>query len=82
MYLYVRNPMILDVIVVLLGEAALLQSRAILLWAVLVFANNTVYFNFSEEPGLEKCFEEEYLGYKRDVPRWRPRLKPWKTENR
>lgn len=77
MYRYVRNPMILGVIIVLLGEAVMFRSWAILIWAVLVFVINTVYFMLSEEPGLEKRFGEEYRDYKRNVPRWIPRLKPW-----
>jgi protein-S-isoprenylcysteine O-methyltransferase Ste14 len=49
-----------------------------LAWAILVFIINTVYFIFSEEPGLQKRFGEEYVEYKKNVPRWIPRLKPWK----
>lgn len=80
MYAYVRNPMILGVIIVLLGEALVFASLPILLFAVFVFLLNTVYFIFSEEPGLEKRFGEEYHEYKRHVPRWLPRLKPWRRE--
>jgi protein-S-isoprenylcysteine O-methyltransferase Ste14 len=77
MYRYVRNPMILGVVIVLLGEAVTLQSIAIFIWALVVFWINTLYFLLSEEPGLEKRFGEEYRAYKRNVPRWLPRLKPW-----
>jgi protein-S-isoprenylcysteine O-methyltransferase Ste14 len=45
--------------------------------AFLFFAINHVYFILSEEPGLEKRFGQEYLEYKKNVPRWIPRLKPW-----
>ena len=34
----------------------------------------------SEEPGLSKRFGEAYAIYKRHVPRWIPRLKPWDGE--
>ena len=30
------------------------------------------------QPGLEKRFGEEYLRYKHHVPRWIPRLTPWR----
>jgi protein-S-isoprenylcysteine O-methyltransferase Ste14 len=30
-----------------------------------------------EEPGLVKRFGEDYLSYKRNVPRWIPRWTPW-----
>ena len=77
-YAYVRNPMILGVITVLVGESLALSSVPILIWAALVFVINTVYFIFSEEPGLEKRFEDEYREYKKNVPRWIPRSKPWR----
>lgn len=80
MYGYVRNPMILGVITVLLGESITFGSMSILTWAALVFLINTVYFIFSEEPGLEKRFGDEYREYKRKVPRWIPRLRPWKPQ--
>jgi protein-S-isoprenylcysteine O-methyltransferase Ste14 len=78
MYAYVRNPMILGVITVLIGESIAFLSLSILVWAVLVFVINTLYFIFSEEPGLEKRFGDEYREYKRNVPRWLPRRNPWR----
>jgi protein-S-isoprenylcysteine O-methyltransferase Ste14 len=77
LYAYVRNPMILSIIIILVGESILFASYGIALWAALNFVVNTIYFIFSEEPGLEKRFGEEYVEYKRNVPRWIPRLKPW-----
>jgi protein-S-isoprenylcysteine O-methyltransferase Ste14 len=78
MYAYVRNPMILGVITVVVGEALAVASLPILGFAVFAFVLNTVYFRFSEEPGLERRFGEEYREYKRNVPRWIPRRTPWK----
>jgi protein-S-isoprenylcysteine O-methyltransferase Ste14 len=63
MYAHVRNPMILGVITALVGEVLMLSSLAILIWALLVFIVNTIYFKFSEEPGLEKRFGDEYREY-------------------
>jgi protein-S-isoprenylcysteine O-methyltransferase Ste14 len=70
--------MILSVMTIQVGEATLFASKGIALLAVLFFVINTLYFITSEEPGLEKRFGEEYNEYKRNVPRWIPRLKPWK----
>lgn len=78
LYSHVRNPMILSLIIILVGEAILFASCGIALLAALSFVGNTIYFIFSEEPGLEKRFGEEYIEYKRNVPRWLPRLKPWR----
>jgi protein-S-isoprenylcysteine O-methyltransferase Ste14 len=80
-YKYVRNPMISGVLMALLGETCVFGSIGLLLWAVAFFVINHIYFIFSEEPGLEKRFGEEYLRYRQNVPRWIPRLKPWTEQN-
>lgn len=76
-YAYVRNPMILGVFIVLIGESLIFHSMNIFVWAVIFFLINSIYFIASEEPGLAKRFGNEYLEYKQNVPRWIPRLKPW-----
>lgn len=80
LYAHVRSPMILGVLTVLIGEAILFKSAAITYWALLFFLINHIYFIISEEPGLENRFGEEYAEYKENVPRWIPRIKPWKSE--
>ena len=76
-YAHVRNPMITAVAWVLLGEAILLGSPALLAWAGAFLATNQVYFLCHEEPGLERRFGEEYRRYKQHVPRWIPRRRAW-----
>jgi protein-S-isoprenylcysteine O-methyltransferase Ste14 len=76
-YCHVRNPMITSVLTMLLAEALLLNTW----WCgglfVLFWLGNMIYFPFFEEKDLEKRFGESYLEYKRNVPRWIPRLTPW-----
>lgn len=72
-YRQVRNPMITAVLAVLVGEAALFGSLPLAIWAAAFFALNHAFFLLYEEPALERRFGEEYLAYKRDVPRWLPR---------
>lgn len=79
-YRYVRNPMISGVLAILLGEAALLGSLPLLAWFALFFAANAIWMPAVEEPGLERRFGSDYLTYKRNVPRWLPRLRPWRPE--
>ena len=76
-YRYVRNPMISGVLFILLGEAALLASMPLFGWFVFAAALNAVYIPLAEEPGLERRFGASYAQYKRNVPRWVPRLRPW-----
>ena len=80
-YKYVRNPMISGAVLILIGEALVFWSVYILVWLVLFVLINTVYFIFVEEPGLVKRFGNDYKTYKNNVPRWIPRLQPWKNEN-
>ncbi|MFA5064730.1 MAG: isoprenylcysteine carboxylmethyltransferase family protein [Dehalococcoidia bacterium] len=76
-YRHVRNPMISGVLMTLLGESVAFGSVGIFVWFLLFFIVNHIYFIYSEEPGLEKRFGEEYAVYMKNVPRWIPRLRPW-----
>ncbi|MFL5584127.1 MAG: methyltransferase family protein [Gemmatimonadaceae bacterium] len=78
-YRHVRNPMITGVLAMLAGEAVFLGSRVIMIWAAAFLAFNHLYFLISEEPGLERRFGRDYEEYKLAVPRWIPRLTPWKN---
>ena len=72
-YRHVRNPMITAVLAVLLGEAALFGSTALLIWCGAFFVANPAWFVLYEEPGLERRFGDEYRRYRSAVPRWLPR---------
>jgi protein-S-isoprenylcysteine O-methyltransferase Ste14 len=76
-YRYVRNPMISGVLFILLGEAAIFGSLALLVWFLVFFAFQAIYMPLVEERGFARRFGEDYLVYKRNVPRWIPRLTPW-----
>jgi protein-S-isoprenylcysteine O-methyltransferase Ste14 len=52
-------------------------SIGIALLALFFFVMNTIYFKFSEEPGLEERFGAEYKEYKENVLMWIPRTNPW-----
>lgn len=77
-YRYCRNPMITGVFFILIGESLILHSTNILIWSGIFFLINTTYFLLKEEPDLQKRFGDEYLEYKRNVPRWIPKLTPYK----
>ncbi len=79
-YGYVRNPMIIGVLIVLTGESVAVWSLNILIWAVIFFIINNIWFALYEEPDLKRKFGDEYLEYKKNVPRWIPRLKPYKSK--
>jgi protein-S-isoprenylcysteine O-methyltransferase Ste14 len=76
-YRHVRNPMITGVLSVLLAEGLILGSVSILVAGAIFFAVNATYIPLVEERGLIERFGDSYLAYKRNVPRWIPRLRPW-----
>jgi protein-S-isoprenylcysteine O-methyltransferase Ste14 len=78
-YLHVRNPMITGVALILLGEAALFGSVPILIELGVFALANALWMPLVEEPGLVNRFGDEYLAYKRAVPRWIPRRDPWSS---
>jgi protein-S-isoprenylcysteine O-methyltransferase Ste14 len=79
-YRFVRNPVNSGVIFVLFGEALVLESVPHLLWAVAFWVASLVYIPVLEEPQLEARFGDDYRRYRRHVPRFLPRLSPWKPD--
>jgi protein-S-isoprenylcysteine O-methyltransferase Ste14 len=79
-YRHVRNPMISGVMSILLGEGVLLGSPLILGWFAIFVALNAIFIPLVEEPDLARRFGDEYLEYKRNVPRWIPRPRAWNPD--
>ena len=71
-YSYVRNPMIIGVLIILSGEALAACSKNIAIWAIVFFIINNLYFRIYEEPELERKFGKSYRDYRKKVPRWIP----------
>ncbi|HEY3007692.1 MAG TPA: methyltransferase [Micromonosporaceae bacterium] len=77
-YRYVRNPMYLAVVAAILGQALLLGRLELLWYAAAVGAATAAFAYGYEEPALRRQFGAEYEAYRRAVPAWRPRLRPWR----
>ena len=69
--------MISGVIAIVLGEAAILGLRSVAGFAAIVISINAIYIPLLEEPQLRQRFGGDYDEYRRNVPRWVPRLRPW-----
>ena len=81
-YRYVRNPMFVGTGLAILGETALFGSvRAGLGYLVALGAALAVFVIAYEEPALRAKFGAEYEEYCRHVPRFIPRLRPWKGDS-
>jgi protein-S-isoprenylcysteine O-methyltransferase Ste14 len=76
-YRYVRNPMYLAVLACILGQSLLLYQPVLLLDALATAVVVYAFVRLYEEPTLEAQFGEEYRAYRRAVPGWWPRLRPW-----
>ncbi len=81
-YRYVRNPMILGMYCILLGEAVLFWSLSLFFWVFIFFIANAVYIPSVEEKALLRRFGNDYTVYMNHVRRWIPRLTPWKKKNK
>ena len=79
-YRYSRNPMILGVVILLLFESALFASIPFLLWAIVFFFGNIIYFKIFEEKELIKRFGADYEDYKNNVPILFPKFTPYDKE--
>lgn len=77
-YAYVRNPMLLGVFLFLGGECLMFQSWPLFYYLLIFIVINIIYFPLSEEKELYKRYGREYLEYKRNVPRFLPRLTPYR----
>jgi protein-S-isoprenylcysteine O-methyltransferase Ste14 len=78
LYRHLRNPMYVAVTATIVGQAALLGRAGLLLYALAFMAAVSTFAKLYEEPVLGERFGEEYERYRRAVPAWRPRLRPWK----
>jgi protein-S-isoprenylcysteine O-methyltransferase Ste14 len=70
---YVRNPMYIGVLTVLLGEAVTFRSAVLLGYATFFCVPVELFVVFYEEPALRRQFGESYEEYRRSVPRWIPK---------
>jgi len=81
LYRFTRNPMYIGVLL-LVGGWGLLTGSPLLGGYVVVLA---IAFHLRvilyEEPWLSKQFASAWSAYAADVPRWRPRLTPWRGRN-
>jgi len=76
-YRYVRNPMYLAVLSIILGEGMILGNLNVLAYGALVWLFSHLFVLAYEEPTLRKTFGAEYDAFCTNVPRWIPRLAPW-----
>jgi protein-S-isoprenylcysteine O-methyltransferase Ste14 len=77
LYRYVRNPMYLAVIATILGQAAILGSASLVVYAAILWVIVASFVHLYEEPTLSSKYGEQYAAYRRNVRAWWPRATPW-----
>jgi len=77
-YRYVRNPMYVAVVAVILGQAVLFGDVRVLEYTLFAWLAAHLFVLAYEEPTLRKTFDAEYESFCANVPRWIPRVTPWR----
>jgi protein-S-isoprenylcysteine O-methyltransferase Ste14 len=79
LYRYVRNPIYIAVVAVIFGQALLFGDWRLLWYGALLWLFFHVWVVMIEEPTLKQTFGTEYESFRTNVPRWIPRLTPWRA---
>ncbi|RWF69851.1 MAG: isoprenylcysteine carboxylmethyltransferase family protein [Mesorhizobium sp.] len=79
-YRHVRNPMYVAVLSIILGQALLFSSWALVAYATIAAIAMVWFVKFYEEPTLARRYGVGYEAYRRAVPGWLPRLTPWRCQ--
>jgi protein-S-isoprenylcysteine O-methyltransferase Ste14 len=76
-YGYVRNPIYVGFVVILLGEALLFGSHGLFEYTAVAWCVAAAAARFYEEPTLARKFGADYQTYRCAVRAWVPRLHAW-----
>jgi protein-S-isoprenylcysteine O-methyltransferase Ste14 len=71
-YRFVRSPMYLGVLLLVVGQALLLGREILYAWAAVAWLIFELSLVIWEEPGLRRRFGADYEDYRRRVRRWIP----------
>jgi protein-S-isoprenylcysteine O-methyltransferase Ste14 len=77
LYRYVRNPIYVAVVSIIVGQALLFADLRLLAYGAAFWLACHVFVVAYEEPTLASTFGTDYETYRANVPRWIPRLRPW-----
>ena len=79
-YRRVRNPIYVALIAIILGQAMLMGDWRLVVYGALLWVFFHVWVVAVEEPTLEQTFGKEYEAFRAAVPRWIPRMTPWRSK--
>ncbi len=76
-YRYVRNPIYVGFLAILVGQTLLFGALGLVEYTLIAWCIGAAGVRFYEQPVLDRKFGAEYQEYRRAVPAWIPRLHPW-----
>ena len=79
-YRFVRNPMYVGILAAIVGQALLLAQPVLLAYGAVVWAAFASFVYAYEQPTLRARYGTDYDAYRRAVPAWWPRLRPWQRD--
>lgn len=79
-YRFVRNPMYVAVTTIIIGQSLLFGDWRLLAYGALFWMATHIFVVTYEEPTLVHSFGAQYERYRANVPRWLPRVTPWRQE--
>jgi protein-S-isoprenylcysteine O-methyltransferase Ste14 len=79
-YRYVRNPMYVAVVSMVLGQGLFFGNPQLLVYGFIAWLGTFLFVLTYEEPTLRRTFGAEYETYRANVPRWIPRFTPWRSK--
>jgi protein-S-isoprenylcysteine O-methyltransferase Ste14 len=79
-YRFVRNPMYVAVIALVLAQAAWLWRWELVVYAAILLTCFHLFVLVYEEPTLASQYGDSYKRYCRHVRRWIPRVRPWNAK--
>ena len=74
-YRYVRNPMYVGVLLILIGHFLWFKNVWLIVYTAVAFLIVHLFVTLYEEPTLKRKFGAGYEEYLKKVPRWIPRLR-------
>lgn len=77
LYRFLRNPMYVSVLLVLVGWCLIAGSAVLVAYTLFVAMMFHLRVTRNEEPWLERQFGSDWAAYSKAVGRWLPRRKPW-----
>jgi protein-S-isoprenylcysteine O-methyltransferase Ste14 len=77
-YRFVRNPMYVAVVSLILGQALLFGNLIVLAYGLAAWLTVHLFVLSYEEPTLSATYGAQYDRYRANVRRWLPRLTPWR----